>query len=108
MNLTTHARTRIQQRTISPLVLELILQFGAQQPGGDGSSIYFLDKKARRRVRQYAGPAFTTLDEHADIYAVVNKDGYVITADHRTRRIERDRKGRSAVRAHRPGRTLNH
>jgi hypothetical protein len=92
MSLSAHAQSRMQQRAISPLVLELTLRFGLSQPGGEGTSVVYLDKKGRRNVRSYVGDAFPRISEYLDIYAVVSPEGTVITTGHRTVRIERERK----------------
>ena len=90
MELSHHARTRTQQRAIPPMLIDLLTQFGSTEPAGDGASKMFFDKTARRRVKAYAGPLAGLLDEHLDVYAVVARDGRVITAAHRTKRIKRN------------------
>lgn len=89
MELSHHARTRTQQRAIPPMLIDLLTQFGSTEPAGDGASKVFFDKTARRRVKAYAGPLAGLLDEHLDVHAVVARDGRVITAAHRTKRIKR-------------------
>ena len=90
MELSHHARTRTQQRAIPPMLIDLLTQFGSTEPAGDGASKVFFDKTARRRVKAYAGPLAGLLDEHLDVYAVGARDGRVITAAHRTKRIKRN------------------
>ena len=87
--LTRHAQVRSQQRAIPELVLDLLLQFGANENAGDGVSRMFFDKAARRRVHAYAGSLAPLLDEHLDLYAVVAPDSTVITVGHRLERIRR-------------------
>lgn len=87
--LTKHAQARSQQRCISPLVLDLLIQFGATESAGDGASKLFFDKLARRRVHSYAGALAPLLEEHLDSYAVVSHDNQVITVGYRTERIRR-------------------
>lgn len=89
MHLTRHAYTRVQQRGISPLVIDLIRQFGSSEPAGDGCCKLFFDKQARKRLRPYAGPLANLLNDHLDAYIVVGADDRVITAAHRTERIRR-------------------
>jgi hypothetical protein len=89
MTYTEHATKRVQQRAIPPLVIDLLLQFGANESAGDGASKVFFDKASRRRVKAYAGPLARALDEHLDLYAVIAADNTVITVAHRFERIRR-------------------
>lgn len=89
MLVTRHAAVRQQQRAISPMLIDLLLQFGSNEPAGDGATKVFFDKTARRRVRAYAGPLASLLGEHLDIYAVVGADNRIITTAHLTERIRR-------------------
>lgn len=89
MNMTNHASIRSQQRAISPMVVDLLLQFGTSEPAGDGASKVFFDKAARRRIQKYAGPLASILNEYLDVYAVVASDSRIITTAHLTHRIRR-------------------
>ncbi len=84
-----HAKIRSQQRGIAPLVIDLLLKFGSEEPAGDGTSKIFFDKRARRRVKSYAGPLAAVIDDYLDVYAVVGADSAVITTAHRIERIHR-------------------
>lgn len=89
MDTTRHAATRSQQRGIPPLLIDLLRDFGARQPAGQGAQKVFFDKAARRRLRAYAGPMAALLEQHLDVYAVVNDSDEVITVAHRIDRINR-------------------
>lgn len=89
MRTSQHANIRCQQRAIAPMVIDLLLQFGTNEPAGNGASKVFFDKAARRRVKKYAGPLAGLLEEHLDVYAVVGSDSKVITVAHRIERIHR-------------------
>lgn len=89
MHTSQHAAARLQQRAIPPLLVDLLLEFGASVPSGDGTSKYYFDKSAKRKVKAYAGPIARVLDEHLDVYAVVTEDAKVITVGHRYERIRR-------------------
>ena len=88
MGMSRHATTRCQQRCVPPLVVDLLLEFGAEQAAPGGARKYFFDKGARRRLTAYAGTLARMLDEHLDVYAVV-ADGNVITVAYRNERIVR-------------------
>jgi hypothetical protein len=85
--LSSHAAARLQQRGIAPLVVDLLLEFGATEKSGNGTTKHYFDKPARRRLRAYAGPLASLLEAHLDCYAVVGSDGTIVTAAHRTTRI---------------------
>lgn len=85
-----HASLRSQQRAIPPLLIDLLVQFGASESAGDGTEKLFFDKAARRRIHAYAGPLAALLEEHLDVYAVVSSSrASVITVGHRCERIRR-------------------
>lgn len=87
--MTNHAQVRCQQRAIPGLLIDLLLQFGASERAGNGTSKMFFNKAARRRVQAYAGSLAPLLDQHLDLYAVVAADSSVITVGHRLERIRR-------------------
>ena len=87
MHLSEHASKRSQQRAIPPLVIDLLMKFGASQSAGNGTSKRFFDKTSRRHLKAYAGPLARLLNEHLDLYAVVAADSTVITVAHRVERI---------------------
>ena len=72
------------------MLIDLLLQFGRSERAGDGTSKYYFDKGARRRIQAYAGPLAAVLDQHLDLYALVSSDSKVITVAHRTERIKRN------------------
>lgn len=86
---TTHAKVRLQQRAISPFIIEVLLDNGCRVPAGDGCEKVFLDKRSRRYLRRKWGTQVAKrLDDLLDISVVV-KDGSVVTAMHRTEKINR-------------------
>lgn len=89
MHMSQHAAVRSQQRSISKMQVDLLMQFGTSQPAGDGASKLFFDKAARHRIRAYAGPLAGLLNEYLNVYAVVSADNKVITAAHLVERIRR-------------------
>ena len=90
MNMTRHASTRSHQRAIPPMLIDLLLEFGKSEYEGGGVAKVFFDKQARKRVAAYAGSLAPLLDEHLDMYAVVDQDSMrVITVGHRLERIQR-------------------
>lgn len=61
MNMTEHAGKRSQQRGVPPLVVDLLLRFGAREKTGQGAEICFFDRRARKQVESYAGGSWANL-----------------------------------------------
>ncbi|AOF81550.1 hypothetical protein BSY238_2068 [Methyloversatilis sp. RAC08] len=89
MNYSDHAAVRMQQRAIPALIVELILRFGTAEPAGNGTSKLYLDKRARRRVKSFAGPLAKAIESHLDVYVVISDSGNVVTTAYRHERIHR-------------------
>ena len=88
--LTAHARARMRQRAIDAEALEALLDFGREAFDHRGGSVYYLDKRARKRLERDAGnESRRRLAKLAGLYAVVSGDGEVVTVGHRYRRIGR-------------------
>ena len=86
---TTHARARMQQRGIPAAAVELLINYGRSAPAGEGCEVVFFDKAARARLFR-DDPAVTRNAERlCRTYAVVGRDGVVLTVGHRYRRIPR-------------------
>jgi hypothetical protein len=88
-NASLHAHVRAQQRAIPPILIHLLLEFGATEPSAGGTRKVFFDKRARRRVGTYAGPLAAMLEEHLDVYAILGEHDRVVTVGHRTERVRR-------------------
>jgi hypothetical protein len=91
MDLTHHARARMQQRGVSAAALGALLDFGRFAPAGGGCDIVFLDRKARQRLASAGAIAPAEADRLCNSYAIVESNGTVITVGHRFRRIPRGR-----------------
>ncbi len=88
--LTEHARTRMQQRGISPAALELLLDFGRETHDHRGCRIVRFDKRSRHHVLRAIGPdRYREVERYLDAYAVVAADDAVVTVGHRVARMER-------------------
>ena len=90
MKLSKHAGDRSQQRSIPQIVVDLLVDFGVEKKQNGGTSVYFFDKKARKRLAAYAGHLSPLFNEHLDSYVVIDpSDKLVITVGHRLERIWR-------------------
>ena len=86
MKLTDHAITRMKQRAIEPMLVELVCRYGYEERRRK-ATVYALDKKGRKLLRQECGKhCYRSLEDKLNIGVVVSDDGAVITAFHRTRK----------------------
>ncbi|QDZ29562.1 hypothetical protein [Noviherbaspirillum sp. UKPF54] len=86
MYVTRHAQIRQQQRGIPPIVVDLLLGFGATKYAGKGATTHYFDKAARRKIRVYAGRLAPLIDEYLDYYAITSEDGALVTVAPRIKR----------------------
>lgn len=90
LDLTQHAKARMQQRGISVTTLNSLLDYGAQSHDHRGATIVYFDKKARTRLLRDSGrAAYRGVEKQLNAYAVVGNDGSVVTVGHRDKRISR-------------------
>ena len=82
--LTAHARVRMQQRGISPVVLDVLLAYGREAHDHRGCRIVQFDKRSRRRAaRELGSELFRRIERHLGAYAVIGPDDAVVTVGHR-------------------------
>ena len=90
MNLTQHARLRMQQRGIPRQAIDYVLAYGRVSHDHHGGRVVWLDKRSKARLRWEEGEQLVRkLDKHLNAYAVMGMDGAVLTVGHRYRRIWR-------------------
>ncbi len=83
---------RCQQRGLSPLIVDCLLQFGEAVHDHSGGVIHHFTKRSLRRVERAWGrePVRRLLQDHRDAYVVTSTDGSTIfTAGWRHKRILR-------------------
>jgi hypothetical protein len=88
--LSAHSRSRLQQRAIPRLAVDLLLDHGCRVRSR-GADLVFFDKPALKRLRRALGGnrGLQMVDRWLNSYAVVADDGLLITLGHRTRRVRR-------------------
>lgn len=86
MQNTVHASIRGQQRGVPPIIVDLLLQYGAREHDARGGEVVYFDKKSKRKVETYVGGLFGKLNEHMDAYAVI-ASGKVVTVGNRFKHI---------------------
>lgn len=88
-DLSHHAQTRMQQRSIPPIVLEWLQGYGCRRRCG-GADVCYFDRKARRRLKSDIGSVpYGRMHDQLDAYAVIADDGTVITTGWRYKRNKR-------------------
>lgn len=86
--MTNHAVIRKQQRGISGMMLDCLLEYGRICHDNRGAEILYFDKRARRRcLAAMSKEVYRKLDGHFDVYAIRSPDGAIITMGHRSRRM---------------------
>lgn len=88
MEHTQHSQVRAQQRGIPQLIIDLLIQFGAREPAGEGTETLYFDKQAKKRLQTYSGGLMGKLSDQLNVYAVVIGDK-VVTVGPRYKRINR-------------------
>jgi len=87
LKLTRHAQTRLQQRCVPMMVIDLLLSYGVVERAGAGASTYYFDKPARRKVIAYAGSLAAAITPFLNYYAVVAEDQRLITVAPRLSKV---------------------
>lgn len=91
MPLSKHAEQRTDERSIDPLVVDLLLQYGAVSPAPGACVRRYFDKKSRKTMKSQIGPKSTDLlAPLLDAALVQARDtGAVVTVYRRDRRVKR-------------------
>lgn len=86
--LTHHAAKRMQQRGIPERVLPLLFEYGEEEYDHHGTMLLFFNKRARQRMEKVVPHVeLKGLQRALNAYAVLDKDGAILTVGHRTQRI---------------------
>jgi hypothetical protein len=87
---THHARVRMQQRGIDAEKLDLLMAYGRASHDHRGHVLIHMDRRALKAALKARGHgAAPALDRVRGIFAVVGKDGVIVTVGHRYRRLRR-------------------
>ena len=84
-----HATRRMQQRSIPPLVVDWLLDFGRMRYDHRGAIVYSFDKQSRRSLERAVGSRVVArLSDYLDVYAVATaSEGRLVTVGHRDKRF---------------------
>ncbi len=90
IGVSVHAQTRMQQRGVTPVLLELLDAYGATQYDHRGAAVRYFNKAARRKLQQAEGrDVYRAVEAKLNVYAVIARDGSLVTVGLRDHRINR-------------------
>jgi hypothetical protein len=89
LGMSKHAADRCQQRAIPPLIVDWLVQFGAETYDGHGATIRHFDRASLRRLASHVGPRIVSLLSALLSAYLVICDGTVVTAGYRYKRIRK-------------------
>ena len=90
IEITQHAQSRIRQRAIPPSVIEWLIDYGSSV-NGDNCEIIYFDKKAKKMLSKELGKEIVKcISKFLNTYIVLSKDGAVITAGYRYKKLPKD------------------
>ena len=79
LNLTKHAKVRMQQRRIDPLTVDLLLRYGTEEHDHRGAIRLFFNNSSRKDLRKHIGrQTYKRLEHCWDAYCV-ESDGQIVT-----------------------------
>jgi hypothetical protein len=89
--ISNHASCRIQKRSVPPIVLDWLHDYGSEQYDGRGAVIRYFDRAAKVRIERACGRRFIQKNKkYLAVYMVEDSAGQaVITVGYRDRRIPR-------------------
>lgn len=89
--ISTHASARIQKRSVPPIVLDWLQDYGSERYDGRGAVIRYFDRAAKARLEQACGHHFVqTNKKYLAVYLIEDTGGQcLITVGYRDRRIPR-------------------
>ncbi len=89
-DVSNHAQTRMQQRGVTPVLLDLLDAYGATQYDHHGAAVRYFNKAARRKLQQAEGKdVYRAVETKLNVYAVIGRDGCLVTVGRRDHRINR-------------------
>ncbi len=92
MHLTQHAKVRMQQRSIPPLIVDWLDGYGSTERAPGNAEIVFFDHKARKDLsRDFGKVVVKQLSRFMNTY-MIRKRSCVLTVGYRSRHVLRQMK----------------
>lgn len=76
---TKHAIKRQQQRSIPPVIVDLLMDYGSCSPAGAGCERYEFTRKSLKKASGYLGPISKGFEKYISAYIIMS-GATVITA----------------------------
>lgn len=91
-DISKHAAIRAQQRGITSMVQEYLLEYGTEIYDGHGGIKRCFDKRSIRRIERCLGrEQVRRITDFQDAFLIESsQDGSIITVGHRTKRMHRN------------------
>lgn len=77
--LSKHAALRSQQRSMSPDIIDAVIDFGEEHRTGGGCFSYAFTDRTWRRFVEMMGPVARRLERARSAYVIVAENGLVVT-----------------------------
>ena len=89
--ISNHAFRRMQKRSVPPIVIDWLHDYGREQYDGRGAVILYFDRAAKARLENACGHQFVRKNKkYLSVYMVEDSTGQsLITVGYRNRRIRR-------------------
>jgi hypothetical protein len=89
--ISNHASHCMQKRSVPPIVLDWLHDYGSEQYDGRGAAIRYFDRAAKERLKRVWGHQFIRANKkYLAVYIVEDVGGQsLITVGYRNRRIPR-------------------
>jgi hypothetical protein len=78
--LSHHACYRMRNRSIPPLVIDALQDFGDSRMVGEGCASFFFTKRGWKAFIAYMGVAASAFERFRNAYVIVAENGTVVTA----------------------------
>ena len=88
LELTEHARIRMQQRAIPSTVLDLLDEYGSHYRCGRAERLMF-DREAKSRLNRDLDGKLRDIERYLNVFAVIGDNGHVVTVGRQCRRFRR-------------------
>ena len=89
--LSKHAKVRLQQRAIPLFTIDLLLDIGVFEHRNNGLDLVYFNRRGKHEAINLMKDYGLKQIEHClNAYLIKSSDGLIVTAGHRTKRINRN------------------
>lgn len=96
MNTSNHAQARMQQRSLSPEILDLIVLLGSRVSEKSGADSIELEEKERKQLCKKIRHALRVLEKPGSPFVIVSEDDLVVTCAHPVKQRRRNKHRRAS------------